>query len=458
MDPTQMLALPDSGEVALIEEATGTSWSYRDLTVAVEQQAERLRRTPRSLAFVRCRIDAATVINYLAVLAAGHPAVLVDDGMNADRRAELEDIYAPRQVLHPDGAIEERAAAPRHELHPQLALMLTTSGSTGSPKLVRLTVGNLQANARSIIEYLEIGPDDRAIASLPFHYSYGLSVLNTHLLAGASLLLPAEGIIRPRFWEAFAEHRCTSFAGVPYSYAILERTGWRRHALPSLRTMTQAGGRLDPEAKLSLADELEQRGARLVVMYGQTEATARISYVPWERLRDKPSAIGVPIPGGSLSVEDVDGGGSVRRPGEEGELVYRGPNVMLGYATGPENLADGDVLGGVLHTGDLAEADIDGYFRITRRLARFAKAYGLRVSLDDVEARLVDNGPVAAVCAGDEQIRVFVEAGRSSGGVSTELARAFDLPSRTFAVTELDALPITSSGKIDYAVLGRLAA
>ena len=161
--------------------------------MAVEQQAERLRRTPRSLAFVRCRIDAATVINYLAVLAAGHPAVLIDDGMNADRRSELEDIYAPRLVLHPDGAIEERAAAPRHELHPQLALMLTTSGSTGSPKLVRLTVGNLQANARSIIEYLEIGPDERAIASLPFHYSYGLSVLNTHLLAGASRAPPGGG-------------------------------------------------------------------------------------------------------------------------------------------------------------------------------------------------------------------------------------------------------------------------
>ena len=264
------------------------------LTVAVEQQAERLRRTP-SLAGVRAMPDRRGDGHQLSgrVWRQAIQPFSFDDGMNADRRAELEDIYAPRLVLHPDGVIEERAAAPRHELHPQLALMLTTSGSTGSPKLVRLTVGNLQANARSIIEYLEIGADERAIASLPFHYSYGLSVLNTHLLAGASLLLPDEGIVRPRFWETFAEHRCTSFAGVPYSYAILERTGWRRHALPSLRTMTQAGGRLDPEAKLSLADELERRGARLVVMYGQTEATARISYVPWERLRDKPTAIGV---------------------------------------------------------------------------------------------------------------------------------------------------------------------
>ena len=453
-----MFALPGNDELALIDERTGTSWSYRRLGDAVEQQAERLRRVPRSLAFVRCRINAATVINYLSSLAADHPVVLLDDGMNADRLTELEQIYGPRLILHPDGEVEERRGAPHHELHPELALMLTTSGSTGSPKLVRLSVGNLQANARSIIEYLEIGPQERAIASLPFHYSYGLSVLNTHLLAGASLLLPAEGIIRPQFWEAFAEHRCTSYAGVPYSYAILERAGWRRHALPSLRTMTQAGGRLDPEPKLSLADELERRGARLVVMYGQTEATARISYVPWERLRDKPTAIGVAIPGGSLIVEDEDGGGRARGVGEEGELVYRGPNVMLGYAAGPGDLANGNVLGGVLRTGDLAHADADGYFHVTRRLSRFAKAYGLRVSLDDIEARLLDDGPVAAVCGRDERIRVFVEAGHRSRTVSSDLAEAFDLPSRTFAVTELDALPITASGKIDYAALGRLAA
>jgi len=441
----------------LIEQRTGRAWTHPELASAVAQVAERLARTPRSLIFLRCRIDATTVIQYLGALAAGHAVVLVDDDMQADRLAELEHRYAPRLVLHPDGAVTEHDGAPRHELHPQLALLLTTSGSTGSPKLVRLSRANLEANATAIAGYLDIGPGERAIASLPFHYSYGLSVLNSHLLAGASVVLPAEGMIKPAFWDAFDQHRCTSFAGVPYSYTILERVGWRRRELPSLRTMTQAGGRLEPDSKQSLHDELRRRGARLVVMYGQTEATARIAYVPPGRLREKLSAIGIPIPGGHLAVEDD--AGRLLPAGDEGELVYRGANVMLGYATGPSDLAVGDLLGGVLRTGDLGYVDHDGFFYATRRLARFAKAYGLRISLDDLEARLTQEGPAAALCGRDEEIRIFVEAGagRSSAGVGLQLGRAFGLPARTFTVTEVQSLPVTASGKVDYAALKVLA-
>jgi acyl-coenzyme A synthetase/AMP-(fatty) acid ligase len=443
-------------EIAVVEERSGRTWTYGELVRDVERHAERLRSVARSLAFCRCRIDAATIVNYLAALAAGHPVALLDDGMQPDRLAELEARYLPGLVLHPDGSVEQRRTVGGHELHPDLALMLATSGSTGSPKLVRLTLSNLVANATSIRAYLEIGPDERAIASLPFHYSYGLSVLNSHLLAGASIVLPAEGLVRPSFWDAFEHFRCTSFAGVPYSYAIIERAGWRRRELPTLRTMTQAGGRLEPDATLSLDGELRRRDARLVVMYGQTEATARIAYVPPDRLREKAGAIGIAIPGGRLTVEGDDR--REAKPRAEGELVYRGPNVMLGYATGPAELADGDVLGGVLRTGDLGYRDEDGFFFVTRRLARFAKAYGLRVSLDDIEAELVDQGPAAAVAGRGEHIRVFVEArsGRSSHGVGPHLARAFGLPARTFAVTEVQALPTTASGKIDYAALAQL--
>ncbi len=449
-----MFLLHDRETPALVDQRSGGVWTHADLRHEVRVLAAQLTELPRSLTFCRCATNAATVVNYLAALAAGHPVVMVDSGMQADRLAELERRYEPRLVLHPDRAPELRAGAPEHSLHPELALMLTTSGSTGNPKLVRLTRENLQANAASIAAYLELGADERAMASLPFHYSYGLSVLNSHLLAGASIVLPVDGLGRPGFWDCFERHECTSFAGVPYSYAILERTGWRRRGLPTLRTMTQAGGRLEREAKLGLADELDRRGARLVVMYGQTEATARIAYVPPARLREKPTAIGLPIPGGRLTVQRADG--NLAAPGEEGELVYRGANVMLGYALGPADLADGDALGGVLHTGDLGYADAEGFFYATRRQARFAKAYGHRVSLDDVEARLLSEGPVAAIAAGDERIVVFVEAGRSLDGARHELASAFGLPSRTFDVRELAALPTTGSGKIDYAALGAL--
>jgi acyl-CoA synthetase (AMP-forming)/AMP-acid ligase II len=432
--------------LALAEQATGRTWTHAELDRDVAALAAQLAEVPRSLAFCRCRIDAGTVIAYLAARAAGHAVAMVDDAGAPELLAALEARYAPALVLHPDGAVEHRADAPAQELHPDLSLLLPTSGTTGSPKLVRLSEANVNANAASIVEYLGIGAAERAIASLPFHYSYGLSVLNSHLLAGAAVVLPAEGLIRPSFWEAFDAYGCTSFAGVPYSYALLERTGWQKRELPTLRTMTQAGGRLEPELQLRMHAALQERGARFVVMYGQTEATARMAYVPPERLAEKAGSVGIAIPGGSLTVED-------------GELVYRGPNVMLGYAHAAEDLARGDDLGGVLRTGDLGHADADGYIYVTGRKARFAKVYGLRVSLDDVEGQVRDGGPVAALAAGEESVTVFVEPApdRTPATVRAQLTRAFRLASRTWDVREIAALPLSSSGKIDYAALGRLA-
>jgi acyl-coenzyme A synthetase/AMP-(fatty) acid ligase len=442
--------------LALAEQSSGRTWTHAELAADVAALAGRLGEVPRSLIFCRCRIDAGTVIAYLAARAAGHVVALVDDGAAPELMQSLEERYAPALVLHPSGAIETRPDAPAHELHPDLSVLLPTSGTTGNPKLVRLSAANLDANAASIVEYLGIGSDERAIASLPFHYSYGLSVLNSHLRAGAAVVLPAEGLIRPSFWEAFEAYGCTSFAGVPYSYALLERTGWDRRDLPTLRTMTQAGGRLEPAAQLRFHDQLRRRGARLVVMYGQTEATARIAWVPPERLGEKAGSIGVPIPGGRLTIED-EHGAPVRR-GDDGELVYRGPNVMLGYARTVADLARGDDLGGVLRTGDLGHEDDDGYVFVTGRSARFAKVYGLRVSLDDIERQVLDGGPVAAIAGAGERVHVFVEANaeRPPEAVRAHLARAFRLASRTWDVRELPALPLVSSGKVDYAALGRL--
>jgi long-chain acyl-CoA synthetase len=440
-----------SERIALVDDASGRAWTHAELCAAVERRAERIGGD-RALVFCRCGLDAGSVLNYLAALRAGHVAALVDDRARPETLATLQDHYRPRLVLHPDGTVERRADAPAVELHPDLAVLLPTSGTTGSPKLVRLSAANLEANAGSIARYLELGPDERAIASLPFHYSYGLSVLNSHLLAGASVVIPAEGIMRPAFWDAFERHGCSSFAGVPYSYSVLERVGWERRELPTLRTMTQAGGALDPDVADRLSAALAARGARLVVMYGQTEATARIAWVPPERLAEKRGSIGVPIPGGELWVQDADGS---RLPaGRQGELYYRGPNVMLGYASGPADLALPDSLGGVLATGDIGEMDADGFFYIRGRIKRIAKVYGVRLSLDDVEARLRQEGPVAAVAGPGERIRIFLE-GRADAAdqVRGELASAFGLAARTFDVRDVAALPLTGSGKIDYAAL-----
>jgi acyl-coenzyme A synthetase/AMP-(fatty) acid ligase len=340
-------------------------------------------------------------------------------------------------------------------IHPELRVMLSTSGTTGSPKFVRLTEANLDANATSIATYLDLTAGERPIASLPIHYSYGLSVLHSHLLVGATIVFSEHSVMRPEFWRDFAAHECTSFAGVPYAYGMLERTGFRDRDLPSLRMMTQAGGRMAKEMILRYHEHLTARGARLVVMYGQTEATARISYVPPTALPAKAGSIGIAIPGGTLTVVDEDG--LPVAPGAAGELLYEGPNVMLGYAEHPGDLARGDDLGGRLLTGDLGYVDPDGFSYVTGRSKRIAKVFGLRVNLDEIEAALPGHGPVAAV-SGAEQIVIFTVGsdGADSVSMTQSLSRMFNLNPRAFVIREIDALPLLDSGKVDYRVLGAL--
>ena len=285
------------------------------------------------------------------------------------------------------------------EVHPDLALLLTTSGSTGSPKLVRLTLRNLAANAESIAQYLQLTPQERPITSLPMSYSYGLSVINSHLQVGATIVFTEDGVLQREFWDAVDQHHCTSFAGVPYTYQMLLQTGLLNKKGSSLRTLTQAGGRLEERYIQQMYDLAMARGWKFMVMYGQTEATARISYVPFERLGGKVGSVGIAIPNGLLSVDE-----------HTGELVYRGPNVMLGYAECRDDLAKGDELHGVLRTGDLARQDDDGYFYITGRLKRFLKLFGKRFNLDDVEKILSRRFETSVACYGrDDLLMVAVE-------------------------------------------------
>jgi len=334
--------------------------------------------------------------------------------------------------------------------HRDLALLLTTSGSTGDPKLVRLSLGNLAANARSIAEYLGIVQGEVAIQSLPMHYSYGLSVVNSHLVAGGALALTGHSFMRPEFWRVADECGCTSFAGVPYMYETLNRLRLSPLDQPRIRTLTQAGGHLRIDLARQIDDAASAKNARLFVMYGQTEATARMSYVPPERLSEKPGSIGVPIPGGELWLESL-----ASEPAQR-QLCYRGPNVMLGYALGPADLELGDELGGMLATGDLAECDSDGYFRLTGRLARFAKLFGKRVSLASVETEVERAFFLrAAAIEGADSLRVFLEGGAGSdeGAVRAHLADWLGVPPVSIKVSLVGQLPLTASGKKDYKAL-----
>jgi long-chain acyl-CoA synthetase len=318
---------------------------------------------------------------------------------------------------------------------------LNTSGSTGSPKLVRLSRENLQANAQSIAAYLNLSPGERPITSLPMSYSYGLSVMNSHLLAGGCLVLTDHGILRREFWGAVDRHSCTSLAGVPYTYQMLLKTGLLNQQGASLRTLTQAGGALAPDDIRRMHRLARERGFRFFVMYGQTEATARISYVPFDALASHIGSIGMAIPGGSLEIDSVTG-----------ELVYRGPNVMLGYAQCREDLAKGDEIRGILRTGDLARTDEDGFFYITGRRQRFLKLFGKRFNLDEVEQIVYQKFRVPVACFGqDDLLRLAIEGRHSPAAEISEMLRqTFNLPAQSIRVETVDQLPRTAHGKTDY--------
>ena len=341
--------------------------SYRELADQVAASASDLG-SRRRLVLLETHNDTATLVHYLAALAGGH--VVLPLPADADHAAVIA-AYDPDVIVR-DGSVSHRHRA-AHDLHPELALLLSTSGSTGSPKLVRLSRTNLAANADAIATYLDIRHTDRAATTLPMSYCYGLSVVHSHLLRGAGLILTDHSVVDDEFWDLVARHRGTSFAGVPHTFDLLDRIGFDDMALPHLRHVTQAGGRLAADHVRRLTELGRRRGWQLFVMYGATEATARMSYLPPEIAHDNPRSIGVPIPGGTFDIEPIDG-----MPDDVGELIYHGPNVMMGYAHDHTDLAAGRTVD-ALRTGDLARRSAGGLYEVVGRISRFAKMYGLRI-------------------------------------------------------------------------------
>ena len=282
----------------------------------------------------------------------------------------------------------------------------------------------------------------KAITSLPFNYSYGMSVANSYFCAGASLVLTDTSIVNREFWDTFACHRVNSLAGVPYTFQMIHRLNPRKLPLDSLQTLTQAGGALNLRLMDYFRELSDEMGWRFFVMYGQTEASPRISYVPPTNLAAKRGSIGIPIPGGKLSVS------------AEGELIYEGPNVMMGYSESREELSKGDELHGRLATGDLASQDEDGYFFLHGRLKRFVKVFGNRISLDDIEQKLeTELGKPVAAIGEDDKINIFLDGKDFFDKARSVLTGLFHLHATTFSIHALEALPFTSSGKKDYAKL-----
>ncbi|WP_099041721.1 AMP-binding protein [Mycobacterium neglectum] len=432
-----------------------TQLTYRELADRVAETAQTLAG-PRRLVLLETRNDIPTLVHYLGALAAEHVVLPVD--ARRDHTA-IEERYAPDIVIddrgihhrHAGGMSPPSRLQDERPLHDDLALLMSTSGSTGSPKLVRLSHTNLVDNAAVIAEYLSIRETDRAATTLPMSYCYGLSVIHSHLAVGAGLILTDRSVVDEEFWELFRRHRGTSFAGVPYTFELLESVGFDAADLPHLRYVTQAGGRMPPERVLRFAELAQKAGFELFVMYGATEATARMSYLPPELALSRPNTIGRPIRGGSFTIEPLDGWAD-----DVGELVYRGPNVMMGYAHGPDDLAVGKTVE-TLRTGDLARLCPDGLYEVVGRNSRFVKMYGLRIDLQQVEAALRRQGMPAFCTSDDDLIVVATAGGQEDREVQRAAAEAAGLPAGAVRAVGVEELPLLPSGKPDYETVRRLA-
>ena len=452
---------------------TGERVPYSELNVFCLKVRKHLHS--RSLAFLLCSNTVGSVLGYVASLRAGVVPLLLDAHLDIELLQRLTDIYQPAYIwrkeeasgrLEAEGTSYESDSSRMvayeyvfseygytlwhrvHEsyvrIHPSLALLLTTSGSTGSPKLVRLSYDNLDSNAASIAEYLELIEQERPITTLPMNYTYGLSVIHSHLLVGATVLLTERTLFEQEFWSFAESEQATSIAGVPYTYEMLKRLRFCRQEHPSIRTMTQAGGRLSHELQQEFAAYAQKYGKRFYIMYGQTEATARMSYLPYPDAARKIGSIGIPVPGGRFETD------------EEGNLFYYGENVFMGYAENLEDLAKGDESGGVLDTGDMARRDDEGYYYITGRKKRFLKIMGKRVNLSDAEVLLQNHlGLNEIVCTGnDEKMIIYLEdATVDEEEAISYISDKLGLNPRVFLLKKIDSFPRNESGKIQYKLL-----
>lgn len=404
----------------------------------------------------------SAIAAYIAGLRLGMPILVAGPGQLAVGQA-LYDQWQPelRLIAKDDGVVlqvdDHAMVSPKYppSSHPDLRLLLSTSGSTGDPKLVRLSGGAIASNAAAIAEYLSLTAQDRAPTTLPLYYSYGLSVLNSHLAAGASVMLTEASVMEPEFWTSFQANDCTSVALVPHQCELIHRAQFRGLDAPSLRYATQAGGRLAPD----LVREFQRYGAKhdwqFFVMYGQTEAAPRMSYLPPEDIAIAADTIGRAIPGGQLWLVD-EYGQKLLEPGAQGELVYAGPNVMMGYASARADLARGAEID-VLHTGDLAERTEHGCFRLLGRLKRFVKLYGLRLSLDQIEHRLSEAGLTADAVEVDDHLVILHRDGNDAARVVEVLSAAFSLPTDAILTQALPEVPRLPSGKRDHVALREIA-
>lgn len=469
----------------LIDASSGETISSSELPQRIRGFAAGLLAfglVPGDRILIACVPAPASTVAYLGAMYAGMVPIPIEERLLATSgeallsQSQAKAVWAARpsacawaeqKGIHClDASIGMPSSAgltPHACVESDLAALMPTSGSTGVPRLVMVTHGNLRSNTEAIVRSQNLASDERAMLIMPISYCFGASVMQTHLYQGGGVVYDSRFMFPDKVLRAINTYQCTTFAGVPIIYNILlRRSNLKSIPLPSLRRFLQAGGSLTPESVCEMVEIVP--AADFYVMYGQTEATARISCLPPEKLQDKLGSAGLPLD--TLQVRIADEQGREVPDGETGEIQVCGPSVCVGYLNDPEATA-GKFAGGWLRTGDFARRDEDGYLWIQGRSDEFIKIRGVRVSVGEVEAKV---GALAGVteCAAvgvqhseaGEALALLIVADKAAqaenGNFGERVRRALPPHWTCVSVKLVPELPRTSNGKIARSQLAAL--
>ncbi len=417
----------------------------------------------KKLIFLLLENSYESIVFYLSLLKSGNTIALISSNIKLSSLSELVKIYKPNSIITKkkvdlknykeiyklkDYSCFESNKEYNHDINEELFFLLTTSGSTGSSKFVRISYKNIENNTKSITNFLKITSQDKLITTLPPDYTYGFSLLNTHLFKGSTIILNDYSIVQRQFWELLKKTKATTFGGVPYTFDLLRMIGFEKYNLPSLNYITQAGGKLSSENHKYFFNILKRKKIKFIIMYGATEATSRMSYLPWPKCGKKIGSIGIPIPGAKMEI-------GVSDKKKIGEIVYKGKNVSLGYANSFKDLKKGDLNNGKLNTGDIGYKDNQGFYYIVGRKKRFIKLLGHRINLDELETQLRKLICFKGIyCTGnDNELIVLLAKINLRHKVLSCLNKEFKISKNLIKLKYFKKLSLTNSGKINYKTL-----
>lgn len=420
---------------------------------------------PRSIIFNLCKNTVGSLAGYMGFIEGNAVPLALSSKIEKGLLDKLINEYTPAYIWAPteqannyryDAVYEKygytllKTGNILYPINDDLQFLMTTSGSTGSPKLVRYKKGNLEANARNVAKAFGWTAEERPVCDLGMQYTMGLNVINTHLYVGATVLLTTFNLMSGEFWDYIKEEKATNFTGVPFSYDIFYRLHFDRMDLPYLKTLSEGGGKLTDARFIQLAEYAQKNNKRFIASFGTTETSARMACLPAELALTKIGSIGRAIPEGELFLIDSDGT-ILEDPEAEGEMCYRGPNVTMGYAVKKEELQNGDDFNGEYHTGDLARRDADGCYYVTGRMSRFLKLLSYRVSLDQCERLIQEQFNIECACTGtDQRMEIYITDESKQKDILDFISEKTKLYKKLFKVHVTGSIPRNDSGKIRY--------